>query len=281
MKISPPVPTDVRALQARYSGLLLDAYGVLVDESGALPGANALIERMNYAGKAYFVLTNSASHLPETMSEMLGRRGVPVPAERIVSAGSLLGPHLAAQGLTGRRCFVLGTPDAFRYAERAGGLPVEPGPAADAEILLIADQAGFPLPEGLDYAVTLCLRRLDAGLPLHLVLCNPDLLYPKAPGQFGITAGALAAVIEAVLTERYPGVGHRFARLGKPYAPIFEEAARRAGTRNLVMIGDQLATDILGARRFGIDSALVASGLAPPAYPSPDMTPTWWLAGLD
>ncbi len=281
MTLSPPTPTDVRALQARYSGLLLDAYGVLVDESGSLPGAAGLVERLNRQGTPYFVLTNSASHLPETMAEMLGQRGVPVPPERIVSAGSLLGPHLAARGLTGQRCFVLGTPDAFRYAERAGGVPVEPGPSADAEVLLIADQAGFPLPEGLDYAVTLCLRRLDAGLPLHLVLCNPDLLYPKAPGQFGITAGALAAVIEAVLTERYPGAGHRFARLGKPYAPIFEEAARRAGTRDLVMIGDQLATDILGAHRFGIDSALVTSGLAPPTYPNPEMTPTWRLPGLE
>ncbi len=281
MNVAEPLATHIRRLEARYAGLLLDAYGVLVDESGALPGAAALIERLNRAGKAYFILTNSASHLPETMAEMLGRRGIPVPAERVVSAGSLLGPHLVAQGLTGRRCFVLGTPDAFRYAERAGSVPVEPGPAADAEVLLIADQAGFPLPEGLDYAVTLCLRRLDAGLPLHLVLCNPDLLYPKAPGQFGITAGSLAAVIEAVLAERYPGAGHRFARLGKPYAPIFEEAIRRAGTRDLVMIGDQLATDIRGARGVGIDSALVASGLAPPDYPSPDMIPTWRLPGLE
>ena len=276
-----PELTDVRTLEARYPALLLDAYGVLVDEAGPLPGARALVERLNRTGKPYFILTNSASHLPETMAAMLGRRGVPVPGERIVSAGLLLTPYLAAQGLIGSRCLVLGTPDAFRYVELAGGVPVEPHPTADAEVLVIADQAGFALPEALDVAVTLCLRRLDAGLPLHRVLCNPDLLYPKAPGQFGITAGALAAVIEAVLAERYPAADHRFVRLGKPYTPIFEEAARRAGTRDLIMVGDQLATDILGARRFGIDSALVASGLAPRSYPSPDLTPTWFLPGLD
>jgi len=275
----PPV-VDIRGLEARYSALLLDAYGVLVDEAGPLPGAPALVERLNRTGKPYLVLTNSASHLPEAMAAMLGRRGVPVPSERVVTAGVLLAPYLATSGLTGSRCLVLGTADAFRYVERAGGLPIEPHPAADAEVVVIADQAGFPLPEALDVAVTLCLRRLDAGLGLHLVLCNPDLLYPKGPGQFGITAGALAAVIEAVLAERYPGADHRFVRLGKPYAPIFEEAARRAGTRDLVMVGDQLATDILGARRFGIDSALVASGLAPRAYPSADLTPTWLLPGL-
>jgi ribonucleotide monophosphatase NagD (HAD superfamily) len=30
----------------------------------------------------------------------------------------------------------------------------------------------------------------------------------------------------------------------------------------MVMIGDQLATDIRGARAFGIDSVLIASGVA-------------------
>lgn len=276
-----PVTTDIRSLEAHYEALLLDAYGVLVTESGPLPGAAALVERLNRSGKPYFVLTNSASHLPETMALLLRERGVEVGAERIVSAGLLLQRYFSDHGLVGRRCLVLGTEDAFRYVERAGGVPVPPRPGADAEVVAVADQAGFPLPEGLDVAVTLCLRRLDRRQPLDLVLCNPDLLYPKSADEFGITAGAIAAVIEAVLAERYPGAGHRFARLGKPFAPIFEEAARRAGTRRLVMLGDQLATDIAGANRSGIDSALVATGLASRDYPSPELTPTWLLPGLE
>jgi HAD superfamily hydrolase (TIGR01450 family) len=277
-----PAPrlTDLPTLAGRYRVLLLDAYGVLVDESGALPGATALVERLNHSGKPYYVLTNSASHLPETFADLLAGRGVPVPVERVLSAGLLLEPFLSQRGLVGRRCLVLGTGDAFRYVERAGGVPVEPAPSADAEVVVIADQAGFPMPEGLDLTLSLCLRRLDTEQPLQLVLCNPDLIYPKSPGQYGITAGALAVVLEAVLAERYPLAAPRFERLGKPYTALFAEAARRSGTLNMVMIGDQIATDVLGARRFGLDAALVTSGPAPAFYPSPDLTPNWLLAGL-
>jgi len=63
-------------------------------------------------------------------------------------------------------------------------------------------------------------------------------------------------------------------------APLFAEAERRAGTCDLVMIGDQLATDILGARGYGLDSALVETGLAPPTPGGPEMAPTFVLSGL-
>ena len=118
------------------------------------------------------------------------------------------------------------------------------------------------------------------------MLCNPDLIYPHSPGRYGITAGSVALVMEAVLRERYPVQEFAFVRLGKPYSPIFEEAARRAGTRDMILFGDQLHTDILGASRFGIDSALLLSGLTRQpfsGYPE-DMTPTYVLqslAGLD
>ncbi|MDP6666507.1 MAG: HAD-IA family hydrolase, partial [Dehalococcoidia bacterium] len=51
------------------------------------------------------------------------------------------------------------------------------------------------------------------------------------------------------------------SKLGKPYLPIFQEAARRAGSDHVVMIGDQLETDILGANRAGIASAVVTTGI--------------------
>ena len=45
------------------------------------------------------------------------------------------------------------------------------------------------------------------------------------------------------------------------FVAIFEAALARVGTRNAVMVGDQLATDIRGAHNAGIASALVSRGL--------------------
>ena len=56
--------TDIETLIERYDTLLFDAYGVLVHAAGAMPGARALVQRLNR--KPYCVITNDASKLPET-----------------------------------------------------------------------------------------------------------------------------------------------------------------------------------------------------------------------
>ncbi len=117
---------------------------------------------------------------------------------------------------------------------------------------------------------------------MRLVCPNPDLLFPKGEGSYGLTAGTVALVLEESLATRYARSGaFRFERLGKPHRPIFDEAARRAGTRSLVMLGDQLHTDIAGANDFGIDSALVLTGVSRDvAGVDRALRPTWILPSL-
>jgi len=251
---------------------------VLVNKSGALPGAAEFIARLESTAKPYLVLTNSASRLPDTFAAELGEAGVRIPAERILTSGQLLVDYFRANGLTGARCLVLGPADSADYVRRAGGEPVAAAPDGDAEVVVLADQKGFACLPTMNLALSLILRRLDAGKAIHLLLCNPDLIYPVAPGQYGFTAGGLAAMLEAVLRERYPERPASMVRLGKPYTPIFDAARRRISGR-LVMLGDQLATDILGANRCGIDSVLVGTGLAR-VFPDGAIRPTWYLPSL-
>jgi HAD superfamily hydrolase (TIGR01450 family) len=276
---SPPAIT-VDGLLGRYDALLLDAYGVLLDKEGALPGAVDFIHRLQREGRPYLVLTNSASRLPEAMAADFRQVGLAIPPERLLSSGLLLGDYFRAHHLQGAPCLVLGPEDSLEYVRRAGGVPLGAGREASAEVLVVADQKGFDCLEGMNRALDLLIGRVDAGLPLHLLLCNPDLIYPLAPGRYAFTAGGLAAMLEAVLGQRYPGSGRRFVALGKPHPAIFEAARQRLGGGRLVMLGDQPATDILGANRYGIDSVLIATGLAPGAAIPPEGRPTWWLAGF-
>ena len=150
----------------------------------------------------------------------------------------------------------------------------------DAEVVVIADQKGFSCLPAMDWTLSLILSRLDAGKAVHLLLCNPDLIYPVGSGRYGFTAGALASMLSAVLSERYPELPDPIVPLGKPHAPIFEAARRRIGRGRLVMLGDQLATDIAGANRRGIDSVLVGTGLARRNGPNTDVRPTWYINSL-
>ena len=280
---SPDTPTiTLDGLLDRYRVLLLDAYGVLVTATGILPGAVELIGRLNREGREFSIVTNDASRLSETYERRFRGMGLEIPAERVITSGSLLARHFREQGLSGARCAFMGTEETGVYIERAGGRLV--GADEDFEVLVLGDEQGPPLLETMDLLVTGLFRRIDRAEPVHLVLPNPDRIYPKGGGAFGLGIGSVARMVEAALDHRYPGRDElRFTRLGKPCAPIFEAAVARHGGRRrlaeMVMVGDQLATDVRGARDFGLESVLVAGGAAAAAVggAAEDVRPTWRL----
>jgi glycerol-1-phosphatase len=276
----PPL-TSIEQLIERYDALLFDAYGVLVHVSGAMPDAPKLIKRLNRIEKPYCIVTNDASRLPNKAAARYRSYGLDVDAENIITSGGLLPEYFAKHGLRGSRCVVLGPADSRRYVELAGGEVVP----ADAvfDVLVIGDESGFPFLDTVDMALSTLFKMIDAGRPIHLVLPNPDLIYPSGVDSFGIAAGAVAMLFEAALRRRYrdrPGL--EFARLGKPYPHLYEAAMARCDTRDVVMIGDQLETDIAGANGCGIDSALITTGVSIDDLASlPEkLQPTWWIKSL-
>jgi ribonucleotide monophosphatase NagD (HAD superfamily) len=90
-------------------------------------------------------------------------------------------------------------------------------------------------------------------------------------------------LFEAALRRRYPNREDlTFMRLGKPQPYLYEEAIRRCGTRSVVMIGDQLETDIRGAKNCGIDAVLVNTGVSVTDLGQIDaaLRPTYWMKSV-
>ncbi len=258
--MSGPPSVSADYLIERYSALLFDAYGVLLYSNGSLPGAVELVGRLNEASKPYFVLTNDASSLPESSAERYQDLGLAIEPARIITSGSLLAGHFDEHRLHGAACAVIGPSDSVRYVEKAGGNVV--GLSDPFEVLVIGDQSGLTRDDVANIALNTLLSQMDKGRDVHLVVPNPDLAYPTGHG-LNFASGSVALMFEAVLELRFPGRDDlRFHRLGKPESPIFQEALRRSGTMDMVMIGDQPVTDIRGARNFGIASALVNTGIA-------------------
>jgi HAD superfamily hydrolase (TIGR01450 family) len=274
-----PPRTTVEQLLERYDGFLLDAYGVLVDGSGPLPGAASFLQTLIDGGRSFVVLSNDASRLPETAASRYRGFGLPIDPDHMVTSGSLLPAHFEQAGLQGRRCIVLGPEDSLRMVRSAGGEPTEASDDA-ASVIVVCDDAGYPFLPAIEATISSALRRLDRGEPVHLVLPNPDLTYPKAPGEVGLTSGSVAMVIEAALRVRFGDDAPRFTALGKPHGPIFAAGCERLGTDpvRVVMLGDQLGTDIAGASAFGLDSVLVGTGLG--MMRPGDAVPTYTLPSL-
>ena len=277
--IPTPTATTIAALLERYDGVLLDAYGVLVDERGLLPGAAALLAELDRRATPYAIVTNDASRLPATYAARFAAHGVAIDPERVVTSGSLLPAYFMGRGLSGARTCVLGTEDSAAYVRQGGGVPIalEPGMSLDA--LAVCDDSGTPFVQGIGLAFSAVVRAVHAGRRPALVLPNPDLVYPRGDGEYGFTAGAMALLIEAALARRFPAGNLRFDHLGKPAPHLFAEARRRLGGKRVIMIGDQLETDIAGAQAAGIDTALLAG--VSRWDPSSAVAPTYLLATIE
>ncbi|MBT6277818.1 MAG: HAD hydrolase-like protein [Chromatiales bacterium] len=251
---------SIEALVEKYAVLLFDAYGVLVNGSGPLPGAAALTKRLADMGKPYYLLTNDSSRLPETAAKRYQGFGLTLKSDQILSSGSLLKRYFEDNSLGGSNCAVLGTPDSESYVQQAGGKIVGPNDQFDA--LVIADDDFSPFLKTLEVAFSSVCRAVDKDQCPTLLLPNPDLIYPKGGGDFGFAAGSIAAILERALIARYGASNSpTFVRLGKPHSGLFDEAKRRSETLNMVMFGDQIETDIAGANAAGLDSVLMGTGV--------------------
>ena len=271
-------PTTVHHLIERYDGFLIDAYGVLVDASAALPGARSFLTRLRDARRDFVVVTNDASRTPRQLTDSLQARGIEVDISQVVSSGWLLRPWFASRGLAGARTVVLGPEGSLQNARDAGAQLV--GIGEDADVVVIGDEAGYPLLESVDRTASMVIRRVRAGATPLVVVPNPDVVYPKSPGEVGLTSGAIALMLQAAVQAVLGSDAPRCEFLGKPHPPLFQEGLRRLqiDARRAVMIGDQLDTDIRGAIGAGIDAAMVLTGVG--VLRSDDVSPTYVLECL-
>lgn len=256
-----PESITFSALIERHTAVLFDAYGVLVNAAGALPGADDAVEKLIARDQPFLVVTNDASRSPERASARFVKLGIPVRPEHVLSSGMLIAPALEEHGMRGKCVVVLGTGDSANYARQVGAMAVDPDLADPADAVVVADEGGFDTLGLMDETLSMILAAHAMGKRTLLLLANPDLVYPSGAGTFGFTAGSLAHMLERALQLLLGVNAPTFEVLGKPAPRHFETALELVGTRDAVMLGDTLHTDIAGAHTVGIPSALVLTGV--------------------
>lgn len=263
---SATIRTDFHSLVDQHEAFLFDAYGVLVDAHGALSGASQAIERLRSDKRRFLVVSNDASRSAQTASRRFKGLGMAIEPEHVLSSGMLVAPHLRSLGLDRGRCVVLGTGDSAQYARDAGAEVIANDPETIAtsstiDAVVLCDERGFDFLATMDAVLTMLLRAFESGRSVALLAANPDLVYPSKDGRFAFTAGTLARMLEEALALRLGEGAPTFTALGKPSRAIFDEACARVGSRDCVMFGDQLHTDVIGANDAGLHSALVLTGV--------------------
>lgn len=271
--------TSFEEIADNYSVIFFDAFGVLKSSEGVFPGVAKVLHSLKRRGKEIFVLTNDSSRSPALMSEAYAHPeyGNLVPDSRIVSSGLLATEYLRNKVRSGWVTY-LGKEASAYYIELAGLKPVPISECTEdhsPKALVLLDDEGFDWFRDINRAINL-VRQYN----VPVVVANDDLAYPVNMEDVAVAVGGLANVMEAILKKA-------FIRFGKPDALMFSYAYAKAQSvlpsctkREVLMVGDTLRTDILGANKFGIDTALVLSGNIPPdavevAVRSSGITPTY------
>lgn len=249
-------------LAARYDGFILDQWGVLHDGTRPYAGAAECLQRLHAAGKRIVVLSNSGKREAENLRVMASMGFDVALLERCVCAGEEARRAIEARAdrfhsALGTRCFAF-----TRGGDRAvlEGIGLEfVDRVEDADFLAVLG-IDSPRRSLADYE-----RELTAGVArgLPMVCANPDIARLTPQGLVDA---------QGVLAVRYEALGGEVFYHGKPYAAIYRSCLSALGYRaeQVLMVGDSVDHDVLGAWRAGIASALI-----PGAVHGPELGVAW------
>ncbi|MFP7833642.1 HAD-IIA family hydrolase [Marisediminicola sp. LYQ134] len=224
--------------------VLADLDGVIYEGDNAIDHA---VESMNAAASDLPIgyITNNASRTAASVAEHLSRLGLSVGETDVVTSPQAAVRLLADTIGAGSTVLVVGGEGLVVEVERAGFVVTRSANDSPAAVIQgFHPTVGWPELAEASFA-------LHAGIPW--IATNTDWTIPVARGIAPGNGTLVSAVHSAV--GRLPVVA------GKPEVPIFTEAMRRFAVSTALFLGDRLDTDILGANRAGLTSALVLTGI--------------------
>jgi HAD superfamily hydrolase (TIGR01450 family) len=237
----------ISTVAARYDHVLLDLDGCLWIGDFAIDGAPEAIAALRAAGKGIAYFTNDVRHAPEEFVRKLWRLGFQASIDEIVTCGAALQFVLAAGAERGA-AFVIGSKALHAHVLDAGLRIVNDTEfAARADVVIVGTHEDFHYGE-----LRTAVQAVQRGARLIGVTRDPTFPMPDGPWP---GTGSILAAVEAATGRQADLV------VGKPEPVMYDTARDRLGAGRYLAVGDRLDTDVAGARRAGIDGALVLTGV--------------------
>ena len=251
--------------------LVLDMDGVLWHGNTPLPGLTDLFDTLADLELPFILATNNATNTPEQYVQKLGRFGVTVTPEQVLTSPVATVGYLKQHYSEGTTVYAVGELGLRQALTDAGFGLIGPDEVKVQETAPVV--VGGLVRESLSYDL-LAMGALLVRQGAAFVATNYDATYPSELGQLPGAGAVLSVITKATGVE--PTV------IGKPHAAMFEEAVRRLGMEpaETLMVGDRLETDIEGAYKAGLQTALILTGVSqhedigetPPDYVLDDLS---------
>ncbi len=236
--------SDNNSVLQNIRAVILDGDGVLWRGSQPLPGLQALFHFFQDAGLPYILATNNSTSTVQDYVRKLRSFGIEAEPKNVVTSAIAAADYLGVTYGPELRVHVVGEAGLHEVMRMAG----YPSVMVEAEVVVVGMDRDLTY-EKLRRATTLIRNGA------RFIGTNGDLTFPNPEGLVP-GAGSILAALEA-------STGQKPFIIGKPEPTMFEMALHRLGTApdQTLMVGDRLETDILGALRAGLVTALVLSGV--------------------
>jgi HAD superfamily hydrolase (TIGR01458 family) len=240
-------------------GVLLDLDGVVYVGDSAVPGAADVVDWLTRDDIPFRFLTNTSSRPRASIAKKLSGMGIDASDDEIltpaVAARSWLQVHAP-----GRPALFVPEATASELAE----LDPLPDDVEDGAGAVVVGDLG----EAWDFATFNRAFRLLMAEPRPTLVALGMTRYWKADDGLRLDAGAFVRALEYA-------AGTTAVVMGKPDQTFYQAALDGLGLAadEVVMVGDDIRSDVEGAQRAGLLGVLVRTGKFAPTDLDGDVTP--------
>ncbi|TQM62890.1 HAD superfamily hydrolase (TIGR01458 family) [Humibacillus xanthopallidus] len=226
--------------------MLLDLDGVVYVGDQPVPGAVEVVDWLVREGIPHLFLTNTTSRPRQAVVDKLAGLGVSSAAEQVLTPAVAAVAWLRRHGITRPAVFA---PEATA-AEFVELDPLQDDVEHGAGAVVIGD-----LGEGWTFTTLNRALRLLMSDPATPLVALGMTRYWRAEDGLRLDAGAFVRALEYA-------AGRTAVVAGKPDPTFFGSAveALHVPADQVVMVGDDIHTDIAGAQRAGLTGVLVRTG---------------------
>jgi HAD superfamily hydrolase (TIGR01450 family) len=245
----------------KYSSFIFDLDGTIYRGENIIPNADKTINKLKELGKKIIFISNKTTGTVNEYYTFLKSFGLNIEESEIINSTFVLKNYLK-DNYFGSSYFAIGE-EVFIKEISDSGLTYSED-STKIELLLVT------LDRTLNYKkLEIAAKALENGA--RFFAANIDDTCPVTGGEV-LDAGATISALEKRT--------HRKLELnfGKPSKFMIDEVFKRfSAEEKILLIGDRLETDIAMGNKYGIDTALVSTGIKLYTNGNSEIKPTYYL----
>lgn len=230
----------------KYSGFIFDMDGTIYRGSSIIRHADRVVNNLMASGKDVLFATNKTTSSVEEYVNFLRVRGLKISAEQIVSSTEVIKNYLI-ENYPGRKFFALGEPTFVNQLNNhVVSFTTNP---EEIDIVIVT------LDRTLNFEkIEIAAKALELGAKFFAA--NIDDTCPVKDGEI-TDAGTVITALEKRTGRRLED------HFGKPSVHMFNAIKKKLKytLEEYLIIGDRMQTDIRMGVEFGVDTALVSTGV--------------------